>query len=66
MIIYKPFSCSIVRDDAQNATRCAGKGSNPEWNESFVFTISDGVTELAIKLKDSDTCTADDFVGEAT
>jgi Ca2+-dependent lipid-binding protein len=44
----------------------AGKGSNPEWNENFVFTVSDQTTELVIKLMDSDTGTADDFVGEAT
>lgn len=44
----------------------AGKGSNPEWNENFVFTVSDKATELLIKLLDSDTGSADDFVGEAT
>jgi hypothetical protein len=44
----------------------AGKGSNPEWNESFVFTVSDRASELVIKLMDSDSGTADDFVGEAT
>ncbi|KAE8772954.1 hypothetical protein D1007_54970 [Hordeum vulgare] len=42
------------------------KGSNPEWNESFVFTVSDQAAELVIKLMDSDSGTADDFVGEAT
>lgn len=43
-----------------------GKGSDPEWNESFVFTISNNVSELTIKLMDSDIGTEDDFVGEAT
>lgn len=43
-----------------------GKGTNPEWNENFVFTVSDQTTDLLIKLMDSDTGTADDFVGEAT
>uniref|UniRef100_A0A453P5X2 C2 domain-containing protein n=1 Tax=Aegilops tauschii subsp. strangulata TaxID=200361 RepID=A0A453P5X2_AEGTS len=46
--------------------KLAGKGSNPEWNESFVFTVSDQATELVIKLMDSDSGTSDDFVGEAT
>ena len=44
----------------------AGKGSNPEWNENFVFTISEGVSELKLKIMDSDSGTADDFVGEVT
>ena len=45
----------------------AGKGSDPEWNETFVFNINpDGVSELTLKILDSDTGTQDDFVGEAT
>lgn len=44
----------------------AGKGSNPEWNETFLFTVSDNTPELTIKLMDSDHLTQDDFVGEAT
>jgi len=43
-----------------------GKGSNPEWNETFVFSVSDNISEITIKLMDSDTLTEDDFVGEAT
>jgi Ca2+-dependent lipid-binding protein len=43
----------------------AGKGCDPEWNETFVFTVSDISTELFIKLLDSDGGTDDDFVGEA-
>lgn len=43
---------------------CAAQGSNPEWNESFVFGIADGVTELHLMIMDKDTGTADDFVGE--
>ncbi|CAD6217399.1 unnamed protein product [Miscanthus lutarioriparius] len=42
------------------------KGCEPEWNETFVFTVSDGATELFIKLLDSGSGTDDDFVGEAT
>ncbi|KAF8702805.1 hypothetical protein HU200_032636 [Digitaria exilis] len=42
------------------------KGCDPEWNETFVFTVSDSTTELFIKLLDSDGGTDDDFVGEAT
>lgn len=44
----------------------AGKGTTPEWNETFVFTLSDGVSEIKIKVMDSDNFSEDDFVGEAT
>ena len=44
----------------------AGKGSDPEWNETFVFTVSENATELVIKVLDSDGGTDDDSVGEAT
>lgn len=40
-------------------------GSEPEWNENFVFNLSAGVSELSIKIMDSDAGSADDFVGEA-
>ena len=44
----------------------AGQGSEPQWNESFVFTVNDGASELNLKIMDKDTFTKDDFVGEAT
>lgn len=43
-----------------------GQGVNPEWNESFLFTVTDDVTELRLKIMDKDTLSSDDFVGEAT
>lgn len=42
-----------------------GKGSDPEWNETFIFSISEGVEELFLKIMDSDSIGEDDFVGEA-
>lgn len=44
----------------------AGKGTTPEWNETFVFNVSDGVSEIKIKIMDSDNFSEDDFVGQAT
>lgn len=44
----------------------AGQGNEAEWNESFLFTVSEDVSELRLKIMDKDTFTADDFVGEAT
>lgn len=46
--------------------RNSGKGTEPEWNETFVFTVSGGVSELKLKIMDSDAGTSDDIVGEAT
>lgn len=44
----------------------AGQGTEPKWNENFLFTISDGITELKLRILDSDLATCDDIVGEAT
>ncbi|KAF1874044.1 hypothetical protein Lal_00041486 [Lupinus albus] len=41
-----------------------GKGSDPEWNETFIFNLSEGISELKMKIMDSDTLTAHDLVGE--
>ncbi|KAL6565926.1 hypothetical protein OROHE_004981 [Orobanche hederae] len=41
------------------------QGACPEWNETFLFTVSRGVNELKIKLMDKDTFTEDDILGEA-
>ncbi|GFS32422.1 hypothetical protein Acr_00g0022700 [Actinidia rufa] len=43
----------------------SGKGSEPEWNEKFVFTLADDTKELRIKIMDRDFGYEDDFVGEA-
>ncbi|KAF3657849.1 Elicitor-responsive protein 3 [Capsicum annuum] len=43
-----------------------GEGSAPEWNETFVFTISGDVEEITLKIMDKNTFSSDDFVGEAT
>ncbi|KAJ4956623.1 hypothetical protein NE237_013406 [Protea cynaroides] len=61
-----PYVVLICRTQEQKSSVASGQGSEPEWNETFVFTISDGVSELKLKLMDSDCGTQDDFVGEAT
>ncbi|KAJ3680340.1 hypothetical protein LUZ60_016618 [Juncus effusus] len=61
-----PYAILICRTQEQRSSVAAGKGSEPEWNETFVFTTSDNVSELIIKLMDSDTGSSDDFVGEAS
>ncbi|GLT90902.1 hypothetical protein SLE2022_088170 [Rubroshorea leprosula] len=54
------------RSQEQKSSVASGKGSEPEWNETFVFSVTEGVTEVILKILDSDTGTADDFLGEAT
>ena len=43
----------------------AAQGSNPEWNETFLFTISDDSADLHLKIMEKDNFSADDYVGEA-
>ncbi|XP_059634129.1 elicitor-responsive protein 3-like [Cornus florida] len=61
-----PYAIVSCRSQERKSSVASGKGSNPEWNETFVFTISDGASELKIKIMDSDNLSEDDFVGEAT
>ncbi|CAN6235722.1 unnamed protein product [Urochloa humidicola] len=61
-----PYAVLKCRSQEQKSSVASGKGCDPEWNETFVFTVSDNTEELFIKLLDSDGGTDDDFVGEAT
>lgn len=66
--IQEEFNFSICRSKnlylKQKKFACAAQGSNPEWNEKFLFRVSEGVTELKMTIMDKDTGTRDDFVGE--
>ncbi|GAB2271666.1 c-5 sterol desaturase [Dionaea muscipula] len=59
-----PYAILTCRSQEQRSSVVSGNGE-PEWNESFIFTISDSTPELNIKIMDKDTLTPDDFVGEA-
>ncbi|KAK6142842.1 hypothetical protein DH2020_023190 [Rehmannia glutinosa] len=61
-----PYAILTCRTQEKKSSVASGDGSCPEWNETFLFTVSGGVTELKIKLFDKDTFTEDDLVGEAT
>ncbi|KAJ4842713.1 hypothetical protein Tsubulata_045785 [Turnera subulata] len=61
-----PYVILTCRSQEKKSSVASGKGCEPEWNESFLFTISDGVEDLSLKIMDSDAGTADDLVGEAT
>ncbi|KQJ85348.1 elicitor-responsive protein 3 [Brachypodium distachyon] len=65
-----PYVILTCRSQEQKSTVAKGAGGEPEWNETFVFTVSvgddDDAPELIVKIMDSDELSADDFVGEAT
>ncbi|KAH7862381.1 hypothetical protein Vadar_004147 [Vaccinium darrowii] len=60
-----PYALIICRTQEQKSSVASGKGTTPEWNETFSFTLSDSVEEIKIKIMDSDNFSEDDFVGEA-
>ncbi|KAK6130045.1 hypothetical protein DH2020_036172 [Rehmannia glutinosa] len=60
-----PFVVITCRTQEKKSSVASGKGCDPEWNESFLFGLSDDVPELLIKIFDSDGTSGDDFVGEA-
>ncbi|BAF16208.1 elicitor-responsive protein 3-like [Oryza sativa Japonica Group] len=60
-----PYVILTCRTQEQKSSVAKGAGSEPEWNETFVFTVSDDVPQLNVKIMDSDAFSADDFVGEA-
>ncbi|EPS70123.1 hypothetical protein M569_04644, partial [Genlisea aurea] len=62
-----PYAIITCRtQEKKSSVASAGQGTSPEWNETFLFTVSGGVTQLKIKIMDKDTFTSDDFLGEAT
>ncbi|KAK4801191.1 hypothetical protein SAY86_021678 [Trapa natans] len=60
-----PYVILSCRTQEKKSSVASGKGTQPEWNETFIFTLSSDVSELKLKIMDSDTGTADDIVGEA-
>ncbi|BFG21883.1 hypothetical protein CerSpe_081570 [Prunus speciosa] len=61
-----PYVVFTVKTQEKKSNVTKGQGNEAEWNESFLFTVSEDVSELRLKIMDKDTFTADDFVGEAT
>ncbi|XP_039774495.1 16 kDa phloem protein 2-like [Panicum virgatum] len=60
-----PYVILTCRTQEQKSSVANGEGSEPEWNETFIFTVSDDTPQLNLKIMDSDV-TNDDFVGEAS
>ncbi|XP_015948173.1 elicitor-responsive protein 3 [Arachis duranensis] len=61
-----PYVILSYRSQEHKSTVAEGAGSNPQWNESFLFTVSDSSCELNLKIMDKDNFSQDDFLGEAT
>ncbi|KAK7340170.1 hypothetical protein VNO77_20865 [Canavalia gladiata] len=59
-----PYVILTYRAQEHTSTVAQGAGSDPTWNESFLFTVSDAASELNLRLWDKDTWTRDDFLGE--
>lgn len=61
-----PYVILTCRTQEQKSSVASGKGSDPEWNENFIFNVSEGASNLILKIMDSDRLSQDDFVGETT
>ncbi|PQQ15383.1 glycine-rich cell wall structural protein 2 [Prunus yedoensis var. nudiflora] len=61
-----PYVILTVRTQDKKSTIVSGQGSEPEWNGTFSFNVSDDVDELRLKIMDKDSFSSDDFVGETT
>ncbi|XP_030472436.2 elicitor-responsive protein 3 isoform X1 [Syzygium oleosum] len=61
-----PYVIITCRTQEKKSSVASGQGAEPEWNETFLFTVSEGVSELKLKIMDSDNFSSDDFVGEVT
>ncbi|CAH8357618.1 unnamed protein product [Eruca vesicaria subsp. sativa] len=61
-----PYVLLTCRTQEQKSNVASGQGTTPEWNETFIFNVSEGTTELKAKIFDTDVGTEDDPLGEAT
>ncbi|KAL5746850.1 hypothetical protein ACOSP7_023834 [Xanthoceras sorbifolium] len=61
-----PYVVLTCRTQEQRSSVATGQGTAPKWNENFLFTISEGTSEIKLKILDSDMASNDDFVGQST
>ncbi|XP_061340182.1 16 kDa phloem protein 2-like isoform X2 [Gastrolobium bilobum] len=61
-----PYVILTYRTQEHKSTVQEDAGSNPQWNESFLFTISDSASELNLRIMDKRKFRKDDSLGEAT
>ncbi|CAN6472158.1 unnamed protein product [Victoria cruziana] len=65
-----PYVLIQCRSHERKSSVARGQGSNPEWNEKFIFPVHfprvDDHCRLMLRILDEDTFSNDDFVGETT
>nr|ACU20820.1 unknown [Glycine max] len=61
-----PYVILTYRAQEKKSTVQEDAGSKPQWNESFLFTVSDSASELNLKIMDKDNFSQDDCLGVAT
>ncbi|KAF8100949.1 hypothetical protein N665_0213s0014 [Sinapis alba] len=49
-----PYVLLTCRTQDQKSNVASGQGTTPEWNETFIFNVSEGTTELKAKIFDTD------------
>ncbi|CAL5196141.1 unnamed protein product [Lathyrus oleraceus] len=59
-----PYVILTYRAQEHKSNVQEGAGSNPQWNETFLFTVSDSASELKLKIMEKDSY-SDDNIGEA-
>lgn len=64
----KTDAYAVVYCGSQNHTSnvARNQGSNPTWNQRFVFSVENGTREITLKIMDEDLFTADDELGIVT
>ncbi|KAK7349549.1 hypothetical protein VNO77_07000 [Canavalia gladiata] len=60
-----PYVILTYRAQEHKSTVQEDAGSNPQWNETFLFTVSDSASELNLRIMDKDNVSQDDCLGEA-
>lgn len=60
-----PYVILSYKAQEHKSTVQEGAGSNPQWNETFLFTVSDTASELNLKIMEKDNYNNDDNIGEA-
>ncbi|KAK1420180.1 hypothetical protein QVD17_21565 [Tagetes erecta] len=63
-----PYVILTYKTQEKKSTVASGKGSNPQWDETFLFNVSSkDSTDLKIKIMDSDgSMGTDDLVGHGS
>ncbi|KAI5073637.1 hypothetical protein GOP47_0011650 [Adiantum capillus-veneris] len=60
-----PYAVIICHKEVMKSRVLENAGSDPKWDETFVFTIDSDVLETMIKILDKDMFNADDPLGTA-